>query len=177
MGSMRIPCSACVLVWLLANAVASTGHAVESKMTVGGGVRSHMEHSAFSKLPFADGDFSYGAVMEWHENEAYWQLAVMYAPELTRYPTANYAITPQLNLLMKDNYWCGGMGVLWTMVNDEVEGSDWTNVYYQFILGVTLPIAMFRLDLQGFYPFKGFEKLGDFDFADIEFGAWLTYMF
>jgi hypothetical protein len=58
-----------------------------------------------------------------------------------------------------------------------VSGRDWLNMYWQIILGISFPVAKLQLDVHALYPFEAWNELGNFDFDDIEFGAWLVYPF
>ncbi len=49
-------------------------------------------------------------------------------------------MTPLLNLIVKDNYFRGGMGVRATYV-ETGDGSEWIDPYWQFLLGLNLPLA------------------------------------
>jgi hypothetical protein len=141
------------------------------------GARMHARHDAFDKLPFDDGDLTYNVAYEWHETEAYWQIGVGYTPSVNTTNTIESVITPQVALILKDKYWRGGVGALWSMVDDKVSGRDWLNMYWQIILGISFPVAKLQLDVHALYPFEAWNELGNFDFDDIEFGAWLVYPF
>lgn len=152
--------------------------------------RMHSEHSEFEELPFGKSDVSYGLSVEWHEEIAYWQLGAnfMYEPEGAE--TVNYVITPSLNLLLKDGIWRGGAGALMsymdmddpepgTAVDVEAgeEDSDWTDVYWQLIFGVHVPLFGLEFDAHAFYPFEKWNRLEDFDFDDIDYGVSLGVNF
>lgn len=146
-----------------------------SKFGVGG--RWHRSHSLFTELPFDDGDLAYGLSYEVHESEAYWQVAVTYAPDVTGTNSADTAITPQLSLILKDSYWRGGVGVLSSYITSDDE-DDWTDIYWQFILGVHLGASSRSgIDVLAYYPFESWSDLGDFDARDIEFGLWFSFSF
>jgi len=142
----------------------------------GAGVRRHAQHSVFEDLPFDDGDLSYGIAYEYHDKKAYWQLGVGYAPQ----PGTNgvdYVVTPQLNLIVKDRVWRAGIGVLDRYVEMEDGENDWTDVYFQFLTGIHLPVFGMDFDVLAFYPFAEWGDISDFDFDDIDYGAWLTFSF
>ena len=139
------------------------------------GVRQHVDHSVYSELPFGDGDLSYGIAYEFHENEAFWQVALEYAPNLSGTNSLDYAITPQLNLLFADGYWRAGLGLLQTYVSG-TDNDDWTDLYWQFLFGIHLGKSTKpELDVYAHYVFESWSDLGDFDSEDIEFGLWLSF--
>ena len=55
--------------------------------------------------------------------------------------------------------------------------SDWTDLYYQFILGLGVPVGMFSLDAHALYAFDKWDNLEEFSMSNIEFGVWLSYSF
>lgn len=145
-------------------------------------MRYHTEHSAFEDLPFDKGDLSGVLAYEYHESEAYWQLGLGYAwdPSGSRedFADPDYVITPQINLILKDGLWEGGVGALRSYTKFDDGSSDWTSLYWQFILGVRLPaIAGFDLSVASFYTFDRWGNLSDFSSRDLEFGAKLSYRF
>ncbi len=147
----------------------------------GAGVRVHAEHSEFEELPFEDEDLSYGAVYEYHAEDAYWQIACMYAPDPGgRAGIVDYVITPQLNLILKDKIWRGGLGILGSYIEfeDDAGDSDWTDVYWQFILGINVPFFFgMNVEAAAYYPFEDWNELSDMDTDDIEYGAWISHAF
>jgi len=150
---------------------------VSADTAAGIGARQHVDHPYFEVLPYDDGDLSYGLAVEWHDESAYWQLAFNYAPDVTGTNATDYVLTPQINLVFKDNIWRGGLGVLKSYIVDKETGSDWTDVYWQLLLGADLPFYGMQLSLQAFYVFEEWERLEEFDFGDLEYGAWLSYFF
>jgi len=161
-------------------ALACSASAVNQETGISVGTRFHIEHSSFEDLPYGDGDMSYGIAFEWHENDAYWQICVNFAQKLTKTNDTEHVVSPQLNLLLKDNFWRGGVGAMWSYVEREKESgsdSDWLDVYWQFMFGVSMPIYGMTLDLMAYYVFEDWDRLDDFDLNDIEFGAWLGFKF
>jgi len=145
----------------------------ENRFSVG--VRRHADHSVYTELPFDDGDLSYGIAYEIHEEQAYWQLAVEYAPDISGTNPVDFAVTPQLNLLFKDRCWLGGLGVLTSYVAGD-DGDEWTDLYWQFIFGLQLGTSRKpEIDVLAYYPFENWSDIGDFDAQDIEFGLWLCF--
>lgn len=143
------------------------------------GARYHQEHSVFEELPFEDGDIAYGLAYEYHENNAYWQLAVNVAPDINGTNALEYVITPQINLIATDNMWRAGVGVLasYLMPEDDAVDEDWTDIYWQLMVGLVFPIGAMNLEVQAFYVLEAWDEITEFDFSDIEYGAWLGYRF
>ena len=147
------------------------------------GARRHMDHSVFLDLPFGDEDFSYALAYEYHEDIGYWQIAVNYMPDPSGTAGTNsadsidYVITPQINLIIKDGPWRGGLGALRSYIHDKEKGGDWPDLYWQFILGVHLPVMAVQIDVHAFYVFEDWDMLDEFEFKDVEFGIWLNYTF
>jgi len=142
----------------------------------GAGARWHVNHTVFEELPFDDGDLSYGLAYEYHDEAAYWQLAVHYTPDAGTNGT-DYVVTPQINLIFKDRIWRLGVGALDSYVAAEDGGGDWGDVYWQLLTGLNLPLFRFQLNANAFYVFESWSDLDDFDTDDLEYGFWLTYPF
>lgn len=53
----------------------------------------------------------------------------------------------------------------------------WTDVYWQFLAGASIPIGSLDLDILAAYPFKDWGDLGEFDSGDIEILIWLSFDF
>ncbi len=140
------------------------------------GARYHVEHSVFTELPFDSGDLSYTLGWEYHDQNGFWQLLVGYAPEIGGTNGVDYVVTPQLNLLLEDRGWQAGVGALSSYVVTEDE-SDWTSIYWQFLLGFTLQLPAFSIDIMSYYPFESWGKLSDFDAGDIEFGVMVKFFY
>lgn len=169
--------------WLVCGAVIAMGLQLgdaraESQHRLGLGARYHVAHSFVPEFPYDDGDLTYQAVYEYHEDVALWQLVVGYTPDAGRSNGVDYVIAPQINLLLKDGIWRGGLGIGWDYIRTELpDAGDWSDLYYQFILGCSLPLGSLNLDVSAFYPFAKWDDLSEFEFADIEFGLGLTYSF
>ena len=148
----------------------------ESAITAG--VRRHAEHSVFTDLPFSQGDLSYALGYELHEKNALWQLAADYAPDVTGTNNVQAVFTPQLNLMFKDRFWRAGVGLLESYIDRKDGGEDgWTNPYWQFILGVNIPIQKFSLGAAAYYPFAHWGDLDQIDVRDLDYGVSLSYTF
>jgi hypothetical protein len=138
------------------------------------GGRYHMDHSVFEELPFGDEDIGYGLAYEYHDVSAFWQIAVTYAPDVTGTNGIDSVTTPELNLIFDDSWLRLGLGILSSYVRQDVGGNDWTDLYWQFIVGLNFPISSLTLSINAYYPFEDWGNLEAFDAADIEYGAWLT---
>jgi len=165
-----------ILVGLAMSLVFGTSRVTAGPHAIGIGGRYQQDHSEFEELPFDDGDLSYGINYEYHENVAYWQVGVMYTPDVGG-DAADYVITPQINLMLKDDIWRGGIGVLKSYIEYENGDSDWTDLYWQFHLGISVPIGPVEFAALAHYVFEDFGEIKDFDFDDVEYGAWLSYRF
>jgi len=155
------------------------------------GIRSHQDHTIAEEIPFGDGDMSYQAAYEIYDAGGVWQFALGLANDLTPRELddtnavpheIDQVLTPEVNLLMQDNMWVMGVGGLASYVEQEdEEGNDeteWTDIYWQIIMGVNLPIAQgMSLKVLGYYPYEDWGDLAEIDFDDMDFGAWLTLRF
>lgn len=139
------------------------------------GARYHVEHSAFLDLPYTDGDMTYCLGYEIHDNNALLQLVCGYTPEFSDHENLGYGITPEANLLMKDGMLQGGLGILSTYTE---EPGEWMDMYYQFVLGLNVPLGKnLSIQANAYYVFGEWDAIGDFDVGDIEFGGYLGYKF
>jgi hypothetical protein len=170
---------------LIAHAIAPTGTAKgKSKFSVG--LRQHVDHSEFDEYPFDDDMLAYGVAYEYHDEVAFWQLAVLYTEDVdavTNAPGAtvptsevDYILTPQLNLIFTEKHWRAGAGILGSYVVTDTD-EDWIDPYWQFMAGVGFPVMAFTADLYAYYVYEDWGSLGDFAVDDIEFGGWLGYSF
>lgn len=128
--------------------------------------------------PFAKGDLSYGATYEYEDQNALWQLGVDVTPKFKSPSAEDYAVTPQLNLLLKDQIFRGGLGILSTYTRDNAGKGDWMDLYWQFILGVEIPLpGRLVASANAYYVFDKWDNLNSFDFKDVEYGVSLGYKF
>ena len=158
-------------------AAVMTGSATAGSHEWGVGGRYHVEHSEFEELPFGNGDIGYGLVYEYHDRTAYWQIALSYAPDITGTNGVDSVLTPQINLVLEDAFWRAGAGLLSSYVQRDDGGSDWTDPYWQLILGIGLPLFSLDLDVHAYYTLESWSDIDQFDPDDIEYGAWLTFAF
>lgn len=149
-----------------------------SEQVVLGGARYHQSHTAFADLPFGEGDISYCAAYEFQDQDALWQLGVNITPELGDRKDIEYAVTPQLNLLLRDRIFRGGLGILSTYTRDSDGKGDWMDMYWQFILGIEIPLpGPFVVSGNAYYVFDKWDALGDFDFENVEYGVSAGFRF
>jgi len=155
-----------------------SGVAMAQSQAIDLGARYHTENSAFPKLPFANGDLSYGLGYEIHDENGLLQLICGYTPEFKNHRDIDYGITPEGNLLFTDGLFQGGVGILSTYTSGGTSGSKWMALYWQGVLGLNIPLGkQFSFQANAYYVFEEWNKLGDFRFEDIEFGGYLSYKF
>ncbi len=141
------------------------------------GIRRHASHSEFEELPFERRDMSYGIAWEVHDANGYWQLGVNYTPDVGHATNAvKYVATPFVNLMLKDKGWIAGVGVLSSYIVTGEE-KDWTSLYWQMMLGFSIPVGNFEIDVMAYYPFESWDDVQDFDTRDLEFGGLFRYRF
>lgn len=177
-----------LLVALLALSTLPAAAATKLVHTAGIGARLYNGHSVFvpeggtnglsDNPPFEDGDIAYTVAYECHEtkNPIFWQLALGYASSLENDEVSD-VFTPEFNLLVEEEHFRGGLGVLDSYVSYEEGDSDWTDVYYHFIFGMKYDMGNLTAALDALYAFSDWGELSDFEFDDIEYGLWLTYRF
>jgi len=139
--------------------------------------RYHVDHSAFVEWPYDDGDVSVGAAYEIHDGYGYWQLGADYGIDPSGEAAIDEVWTPYLNLMLKDNFWRGGVGALANYISSDEDDSDWSDLFYQFILGFSVPLGSLSVDLLAYYPFEAWDKLDEFEVEDIEGGLLVRYAF
>jgi hypothetical protein len=169
---MKTPAILLLLCLFLGTSVTN----VFSESAVSIGARNHVLHSEYAEYPFMDDDLSYTIGYEYHDRAGYWQLLVGYTPEVGDGTAIESIITPQLNLLIQDRAWLAGVGILGSYV-ETPERTDWTDVYWQVMLGFEIPLPIFKLELLAYYPFESWRTFSDFDSDDIEYGGSLKFSF
>lgn len=145
------------------------------------GARYHTTHTRFEDYPFRSGDISYQAGLEFHEGIGFWQLIMGYNPSPKSSPdpedpAVDYILTPQLNLILHDQGWLAGTGILSSYIKDEEE-SDWSKTYWQTMLGYQFRFQYFTMDVMGIYSFDRWSNFSDFRFGNMEFSAMLKRRF
>lgn len=150
-----------------------------------GGVRWHTLHSEFLELPFNKRDTTYLLGYEYHEGAGFWQLMLGYTPHVSRAPEdrnegVDYVITPQINLIIDDRNWLGGVGILSSYIKTDLEDSEmdgWSDIYWQVMLGYSLNLGNIDVGLMVYYPFEKWSTFSDFKTRDLEFGFTVNYRF
>ena len=158
--------------------------------SIGVGARQHVQHTIYEDYPYSDGDLSYTIAYEYHDAAGYWQLMVGFTPDVgdrtvdddddtgeeEAEPLVESIITPQINLLIEDRLWLAGIGILSDYI-ETTEDTDWSDIYWQLMLGLVLPLGNLELEILAYYPFEDWDAISDFDTDDIEFGASVKFMF
>ena len=145
------------------------------------GARYHGGHTRFEDYPFRSGDLTYQAGIEFHEGIGFWQMLLGYTPSVkadpeSTAPEIDYIVTPQLNLILHDQGWLAGTGILSSYIKDDLE-SDWTKVYWQTMIGYQFRFQHFTLDVMGLYTFDKWSNFSDFRFGNMEASAMLKRRF
>ncbi len=145
-----------------------------NQLTFGG--RYHSEQEELSEIPFGEADIAYGIAYEYHEHAAAWQLGATYCSDVTGDKTVDYVITPEVNLITKDGFWRGGIGILYSYLDRE-DDKDWVGPYWQFLLGVDIPLFGIDVQARTYYDFENFGDLDEFGLDKIDYGAWVSFSF
>lgn len=142
---------------------------------LGVGMRYHVEHDDTEREVAFDDESTYGLLYEYHEANVFWQLGAQYGTSLGT-NNVDTVITPEINLLFSDGGWRGGIGALSTYSDSDGE-SDWSDIYYQFIIGFNIPMGSLSINLQTAYVFEDFDNLDEFDFDELDWSGYLMYQF
>jgi len=134
----------------------------ETAITVN--ARQHADRSSIlSDSPYGEDDVSLGVYVDIFEGVGAWRFGASYADDLSGLPDVNSVITPQISLLVVDGIWETSLGALIDYVDTDTE-TDWGDVYFQWALGLNLPITnSFSIGVHAQYPFEDFDGLIDFD--------------
>ncbi|OGV62162.1 MAG: hypothetical protein A2498_14095 [Lentisphaerae bacterium RIFOXYC12_FULL_60_16] len=115
---------------------------------------------------------------EFHENNAFWQLAVNYLPRIDGTNGLDYAVTPEINLVYKQSAWQMGVGVYNHHVWDAEGEHDWAGTLWQIMLGLNIPLGRsLSLDLSTFYATPKLDQLQDFDTKHLDYRILATFTF
>ncbi len=156
----------------------ASGKAPEFEHKVGVGVRSHSSNSAFEDMPYSSGDISYQFYYENHDlaTSGFWQI-VFGSSEDPNNREISKIYSQQLNLIFKDRFYRGGLGILnHCIVTDDSD--EWSDPYYQFILGVYISFTEnLGLGINGYYIFEKLDDETSFDSKDIEYSLMLDFKF
>lgn len=143
------------------------------------GVRQHTEQPDFPDISFGDGDISYGLAVTAQDPGGYWQGVLLYTPKISTIDDINYALTPQINLILTENAWRMGVGGAKTYIrSDNDVDNGWRDFYWQLIAGIGLPgFGKMSLELQALYIFDDWGNIGDFKIANLEYALWVGFPF
>ncbi len=143
------------------------------------GVRQHAEQPDFPDISFGDGDLSYGLAVTAYDKSGYWQALLLYTPDIDSMDDIDYAITPQINLIMAENAWRMGVGGARTYVSSDNDADNgWRDFYWQLIAGIGLPgFGKMSLEAQAIYVFDEWGNVGDFDIDNLEYAIWMGVPF
>ena len=169
-----------VISWILiiCGFVVNANAASSSPNRVSVGVRYHGTNEAVHVVPFGDNDISYSLAYEYHEDAGYWQIGVLYTPEIERDRSIDSVLTPYVNLIFTSDMWHLGVGILKSRV-EQSDGSRWSDIYWQFITGLSIPFpGRISLTLYAFYVFAEWgDVFDDFDSDALEWGGTLSLSF
>lgn len=159
----------------LSLAFSSVAHASGLQYAFIGAGRYHAENE-YSPVAFEDGDWSFLGGIEIYEGPGYWQFAVDYADGGSG--TVSRVITPQINLNFSEGGVIAGVGVLYSYVDDDVTGSDWSDIYYQLNAGLDMPMGdSSSLIAVAHYVFEDWGDVGEFDFDLVDYTVGFNYKF
>lgn len=168
-----------VLLALIALTSPSESHAAAKAIhSAGIGARFYQGHTSFTNQPFGDGDIAYNIGYEYREkgNPCFWQVVLGYAPSLDS-ELIDDVFTPELNLMLEEEHFRAGVGILDSFVNYRDISNEWSDLYYHLTVGLKQDLGSVSIAADALYAFDDWGNLGDFDFADLEYGVWLTYTF
>ena len=162
-----------------------------SPHTLAVGGRYHTDNSVYTDLPFGDGDLSYDIAYEYSDKSPIiWQFGLDYAPDVSGTRDAasdgagaatngtDFVLTPQFNLLAKDNYFVGGAGILGSYIRDDQKNGEWLSPYWQMQLGLEFPLMNnLSVNASAYYVLENWGDITEFTFGDLEYGGWLKYRF
>lgn len=141
--------------------------------------RQYDIHEKFTDRPFADGDFGYGVAYELRDVYGYWQLGALYTANVGKSNTYDYAVTPFLNLVVKDRIFIAGLGIAKDYLPEtDTTDDDWTDLYWNVMLGLEVPLGKsLAVTGKAVYDFENLDDIAQFRFDDVEFAAALTLIF
>ena len=121
------------------------------------GLRYHQAADSVAHRALSDEDLSWVLAYEYHEEIAFWQIALGYASGSNTDADAR-VLTPEVNLIFKDGIYRLGLGALINRVS--ASNSQWTDLHWQVILGVSIPVASrISVDLYGHYLFHKWDEI------------------
>ncbi|MBI2440108.1 MAG: hypothetical protein HYV35_01930 [Lentisphaerae bacterium] len=156
----------------------------ESPHSLNLGGRYHTENSVFTNLPFGNADLSYALAYTFAQEHIGLQLGADLAPDVSgardesNTNQIDFVITPQVNLIIKDRAFRGGVGLLTSYIRGDSDEDDWLDPYWQLMLGLSLPLGKkFSVDALAYYVLEKWSNIGDFKPKELEYGLWLNYHF
>lgn len=139
-------------------------------------VRLHDEFPGLADLPVEKNDVSYGLFYEYHEGIGYWQIGADYMPSPGT-EGADYIVTPEINLILKDRIYRLGSGAMKSYVKGD-DGRHWTSIYWQVIAGFGIPLGdYFSIDIYAHYVFNSWKEFTDTDLNAVDYTAGFTLSF
>jgi hypothetical protein len=165
--------AAALVAAMSVTALAAASHSLD----VGG--RYYQDKSNFRVLPYDDGDMAVSVAYEYAEQNVFWQLGCDVLPDSKYREALHYAVTPQLNLMLRDPAWFihGGVGILSTFTHTDA-GENWTDLYWQLILGLDIPVSdKWSVQANAFYVFDKWDHLSQFDIHEVDLGAYISCRF
>lgn len=150
----------------------------QSQTSWGVGVQRHADQPDFPNIPFGDDDISYGLSLQAGDAGGFWQGAILYTPDIDGMDDLDYALTPQLNLILTENAWRMGVGGARTYIKSDTE-SGWRDFHWQLIAGLGLPGVgkTMKIEIQAIYVFDEWGNVGDFDSSNLEYALWIGFPF
>ena len=168
--------STLLILVVSAACVSQLSLAQNSMNTWGIGVRQHAKQPDFPEISFGD-EVSYGLSLSAVDSAGYWQGGLLYTPEISGMEDADYAVTPEINLVLSEKVWRMGVGGAKTYVKSETEGG-WRDFFWQLLVGIGLPgLGAGTLEARAIYIFDDWNNVGDFDTDNIEYAIWMGIPF
>ena len=156
----------------------------ESPHSLSVGGRYHTENTVFTDLPYGNADISYGLAYTFAEEHVGLKLGADFSPDVSGMRDAphtnktDYVITPQVNFIVKDRIFRGGVGILTSYIRDDKGEGDWLDLYWQMMLGLCIPLGKnFSLEGNIYYVLERWDKITEFRLKELEYGLWLNYTF
>ncbi|MCG2660264.1 MAG: hypothetical protein L6437_08475 [Kiritimatiellae bacterium] len=154
----------------------------ESPHSLSVGGRYHTENTVFTDLPYGNADISYGLAYTFAEEYVGLKLGADFSPDVSGTRDApltnktDYVITPQANIVIQDQMFRGGFGILTSYIRDDKGEGDWLDLYWQMMLGLCIPLGK-NLSLEGnvYYVLERWDKITEFRLKELEYGLWLNY--
>ncbi len=136
-----------------------------------------LREDSFTDRPYGEDDISYGAYLDMFDGIGGWRIGASYATGLSGPGEADSVITPEITLLGAEGVWESGFSVMMDYIDDET-GTDWSDIYYQFQLGLSIPVGgTFQLGIHGYFPVSDMGDFLDISFSEIDYGVSLRAKF